>query len=68
MARFDFNRIAARYHQGRAVGEEATLTMDAVDLYAGHIRVMGKGREERNMPFGEVVKESRWDPFVLWRL
>ena len=45
--------------------EIATLTVDAVDLDAGHIRVMGKGRKERNMPFGEVVKEALWNYMQL---
>ncbi len=37
--------------------ELATLTLDALDLEAGAIQVMGKGRRERWMPIGDKVRE-----------
>ena len=41
--------------------EIAMLRLEDVDLDAGLIRVMGKGRRERAMPLGSAVLESLWE-------
>jgi integrase/recombinase XerC len=41
------------YGSGIRVGEVATLTVDAVDLDRGRVRVMGKGSKEREVPISD---------------
>jgi site-specific recombinase XerD len=42
-------------------GELAQLTVDSVNLDAGTVKVMGKGRRERIMPLGETSLLALWD-------
>jgi len=42
-------------------GELAGLSVDDVDLDAGIVKVMGKGRRERLMPLGETSLLALWD-------
>lgn len=50
------------YATGLRVGELASLDLDDVDLSAGMVRVLGKGRKERIVPFGSKAMGSlsRW--------
>ena len=41
--------------------ELAGLSVDSVDLNAGTLKVMGKGRRERIMPLGETSLLALWD-------
>ena len=41
--------------------ELATLRVEDVDLEAGTVLVMGKGRRERRMPIGDVVRSVLWE-------
>ena len=41
--------------------EVATLDLDGVDLDAGTIMVMGKGRKERYMPIGDTARSVLWE-------
>ncbi len=46
------------YATGIRVSELVTLPVAAVNLTAGHLRVMGKGGKERLVPFGERAREK----------
>lgn len=46
------------YASGIRVGELTGLDIDDVDLRAGVVRVMGKGRKERVVPFGEPASRA----------
>ncbi len=46
------------YATGLRVGELASLDLHDIDLSAGVVRVMGKGRKERMVPFGSKAKEA----------
>ncbi len=50
------------YSAGLRVGELAALDVDDLDLGARLVRVLGKGRRERIVPFGSKAKEAlhRW--------
>ncbi len=45
------------YATGMRVSELVNLPMAAINLTAGHIRVLGKGRKERIVPFGEEAEK-----------
>lgn len=46
------------YQTGLRRSEVASLTLSHVDLYQQQIKVMGKGRKERIVPFGDDLKEK----------
>jgi len=46
------------YGTGIRVGELTALDLDDVDLAAGVVRVVGKGRKERMVPFGSKATEA----------
>lgn len=46
------------YATGLRVSELVTLTVSAVNLTTGHVRVLGKGSKERLVPFGEKAGEA----------
>lgn len=50
------------YAAGLRVGELAALDLEDVDLASGLVRVMGKGRKERIVPFGSKASGAirRW--------
>ncbi len=50
------------YATGLRVGELASLDLEDVDVTSGLVRVLGKGRKERIVPFGS--KASAW--LVKW--
>jgi integrase/recombinase XerD len=45
------------YATGLRVSELVTLTMSGVHFDSGYVRVLGKGRKERLVPFGEEARE-----------
>ena len=50
------------YATGLRVGELASLDLDDVDVAGGMVRVLGKGRKERIVPFGGQAQKAlrRW--------
>lgn len=46
------------YATGLRVGELVSLDLHDIDLAAGVVRVMGKGRKERMVPFGSKAREA----------
>ncbi len=46
------------YATGMRVSELVRLPVVSLNLTAGYLRVIGKGRKERLIPFGEVAKEK----------
>lgn len=46
------------YASGIRVGELTGLDVDDVDLGSGLVRVMGKGRKERTVPFGAPARDA----------
>ena len=46
------------YASGLRVSELVNLPVSAVNLTAGHVRVVGKGTKERMVPLGEAAKEA----------
>ncbi|MFQ5901377.1 MAG: tyrosine recombinase XerC [Thermodesulfobacteriota bacterium] len=50
--------IELLYSTGIRVGEIVGLDIDLIDLEAGIVRVMGKGRKERVVPFGQKAIEA----------
>ena len=46
------------YATGLRVGELVSLDLHDIDLSAGVVRVLGKGRKERMVPFGSKAKEA----------
>jgi integrase/recombinase XerC len=50
------------YATGLRVGELGSLSVDDVDLSSAVVRVMGKGRKERLVPFGDKARQAvaRW--------
>ena len=46
------------YASGLRVGELVSLNIDDVDLPAGMVRVVGKGKKERVVPFGSKAAEA----------
>jgi integrase/recombinase XerC len=58
------------YATGLRVGELAALDLADVDLGAGMVRVLGKGRKERIVPFGSQARTTleRWfETAAPWR-
>ena len=50
--------IEVLYGSGLRVGELCALDVDAVDLTAGAVRVMGKGRKERLVPLSDPARAA----------
>ena len=53
LARRDAALLELLYATGMRISELSALTMDRVDLEHGRLRVVGKGRKERELLFGE---------------
>ena len=49
------------YATGIRVSELTTITMNDVDFHYSIVRVMGKGRKERIIPFGQYASEAMMD-------
>jgi len=45
---------------GVRASEEATITLNKLNLTDGYIKVMGKGTKERIVPIGKYVQMSLW--------
>jgi integrase/recombinase XerC len=54
------------YATGLRVGELVSLDWGAVDLRARVLRVMGKGRKERMVPFGRPAAEALRNWLAVW--
>jgi integrase/recombinase XerC len=54
------------YATGLRVGELVSLDWGAVDLSARVLRVMGKGRKERMVPFGRPAAEALQSWLAVW--
>ena len=54
------------YATGLRVGELVSLDWGAVDLSARVLRVMGKGRKERMVPFGRPAAEALRSWLAVW--
>ena len=52
---------------GLRVSEVVNIKLDDVDLAAQELRVLGKGRKERIVPFGVRVKRALWRYLTLYR-
>ena len=57
--------IETIYQTGLRRAEVASLETQQVDLAAMSLRVVGKGRKERIVPFGEALKEQMKDYLTL---
>ena len=57
--------IETIYQTGLRRAEVASLETQQVDLAAMSLRVVGKGRKERIVPFGEALKEQMRDYLTL---
>ena len=64
---FDYRNKAMlelMYGAGLRVSELVSLTLNQVDLENGMIRIMGKGRKEREIPIGEygfIICDYIWN-------
>lgn len=54
----DATILEMMYDAGLRVSELASLRLGSLDLQAGLLRVLGKGRKERLVPLGEVALEK----------
>lgn len=54
--------IELLYGAGIRAAELASLNLEAIDLQAQSVRVIGKGDKERSVPFGQKAK----DALLLW--
>jgi integrase/recombinase XerC len=59
----DLAVVEVHYATGLRVSELAGLDLDAVDPHAGTVRVLGKGRKERIVPFGAKAAAA----LAAWR-
>ena len=57
--------IETIYQTGLRRAEVASLETQQVDLHSMSLRVVGKGRKERIVPFGEALKEQMKDYLTL---
>ncbi len=61
MGRRDFAILEVLYGTGIRVAELCNLKLSDINFYSNHIRVMGKGGKERQIPFHDNVRAALLD-------